>query len=59
MHCVTHLLGFQRIAEGRAGRLVVREALQKIGHLVHEAVLVANLQALAPTIYPYKDGLHR
>src|SRR5678815_1844994 len=33
-HCVAHLLCFQGVAECWAGRLVVREALEKIGHLM-------------------------
>src|SRR4051794_7237953 len=34
-------LGGQRLAERGAGRLTARKALEEVGHLVHEGVLVA------------------
>src|SRR5206468_12526659 len=49
-HRVAHLLCFHSLAEGWAGWLATRKALQEIGHLMDETVLVANLQARYPPL---------
>src|SRR5437762_1740022 len=45
---ITDVLSFEGVAEGGAGRLALRHALQKVRHLVHEAVLVAYLESRYP-----------
>src|SRR5262245_52483566 len=49
-HCVTDFLRFQGIAKSWARRLIACEALEKVCHLVHKAMLVTNLQAWHPPL---------
>ena len=49
-HRVAHFLCFQRVAERRPGGFAGGESFQKIGHLVHEAMFVADLQAGNPPL---------
>ena len=44
-YCVAGLAGFLRGAKRRLGRLPLREAVEEVGDLVHERVLVADLRA--------------
>src|ERR1700685_1523324 len=45
---IADLLRFQRAFEGGLGRNTSREARQKVGDLVHEGMLVANLKSGHP-----------
>src|ERR1043166_289415 len=47
-NCVTNILGFERIAEGRAGGFAFGDALKEVGDLVDERVLITNLQSGHP-----------
>src|SRR5438552_2661471 len=49
-HRIAHILRFQRVTEGRAGRLAVGHTLQKVRHLVDKAVLIADLQPRHPPL---------
>ena len=53
------IVGAQRIAECGRGALAFADRRQEIGGLVDEGVLVADLQARAPTSASCRDGRHR
>ena len=49
-HGVAHFLRFECFAECRRRRLVLRHAVEEVGHLVDERVFVADLQARHPPL---------
>src|SRR4051794_23828620 len=49
-HGITNVLRFERIAERGARGLPALNALEKVGHLVNEAVLVTDLQTRYPPL---------
>src|SRR6218665_1678682 len=47
---VADLLGLEGVPEGRAARLTLGRPFEEVPHVVHEAVLVADLQARHPPL---------
>ena len=47
---VADLGGLECVAEGRVARGALVEALQEVGHLMHEGVLVADTEAGHPPL---------
>src|SRR5665213_1432830 len=50
-YAVADRLRLQRVAEGRMGRRALVEPFDEVGDLMHERVLVADLQARYPPVF--------